>query len=86
MNNYVSVKKLAPYQESNLRLRNNIFKKKVVSIDKSVKYNKNIIETEAGERRIKKSRVIDKLKKRSEAMKKKRSTKLKILNISNPIK
>jgi hypothetical protein len=86
LNNYVSVKKLAPYQESNLRLRNNIFKKKVVSIDKSVKYNKNIIETEAGERRIKKSRVIDKLKKRSEAMKKKRSTKLKILNISNPIK
>ncbi len=86
LNNYISIKKLAPYRDDRMKLRNNIYKKKVTTIDKSVTYNKKLIEKDLIERKIKKSRIIDKLKRRSEVMKNKRENKLKILNISNPIK
>lgn len=69
-----------------MKLRNNIYKKKVKTINKSVSENKKLIEKEGIEKRLKKSRLMDKMKRRSEAMKKKREGKLKILNISNPEK
>lgn len=37
MNNYVSIKKLAAYREGKLKLRNNIYNKKIKSIERSVK-------------------------------------------------
>ena len=43
LNKYVSVKKLAPYREEKMKLRNNIFKKKIRSIKKSVKYNQSLV-------------------------------------------
>lgn len=67
-----------------MKLRNNIYKKKVKTINKSVSDNKKLIEKDGVERRLKKTRVMDKMKRRAEVMKKKRETRLKILNISNP--
>ncbi len=55
-----------------MKLRNNIYKKKVTTIDKSVNYNKKLIEKDLIERKIKKTRIIDKLKRRTEVMKNKR--------------
>lgn len=75
---------MVPYREDNMRLRNNIYKKKVTTIDRTVNYNKKLIEKDAIDNKLRKTRIIDKLKRRSEVMKKKRETKLKILNISNP--
>ncbi len=72
MNNYISIKKLAPYRDDKMKLRNNIYKKKVTTIDKSVNYNKKLIEKDLIERKIKKTRIIDKLKRRTEVMKNKR--------------
>jgi hypothetical protein len=77
---------MVPYREDKMRLRNNIYKKKVTTIDRTVKYNKHLIEKDAIDNKLRKTRIIDKLKRRSEVMKKKRETKLKILNISNPAK
>lgn len=67
-----------------MKLRNNIYNKKVKTINKSVSENKKLIERDGVEKRLKKSRVMDKMKRRAEVMKKKREQKLKILNISNP--
>jgi protein KRI1 len=84
LNRYVSIKKLVPYREEKMKLRNNIYKKKVKTINKSVSENKKLVEKEGVERRLKKSRVMDKMKRRAEVMRNKREGKLKILNISNP--
>lgn len=43
LNNYVSIKQLAAYNDERLRLRNNVFRKKVKTIDKSVKTNKKVV-------------------------------------------
>lgn len=43
LNKYISIKKLAPYQEGNLRLRNSIFNQKIKTIKKSVKVNKKLL-------------------------------------------
>ena len=48
-----------------MKLRNNIYKKKVKTINKSVVENKKMLEKDGLERRIKKSRVLDKMKRRS---------------------
>lgn len=72
LNNYISIKKLAPYRDQRMKLRNNIYNKKVVTINRSVNQNKKSIENDVLEKRIKKTRVLDKMKRRSEVMKKKR--------------
>jgi len=48
-----------------MKLRNNIYKKKITTIDKTVKQNKQLIENDKIERKLKKTRLIDKLKKRA---------------------
>lgn len=45
LNKYISIKKLAPYRDQNMKLRNNIYKKKVKSIDRTAKQNKALIQT-----------------------------------------
>ena len=44
LNKYISVKKMAPYKEDQMKLRNNIFKKKIKGIKRSVKQNQNLLE------------------------------------------
>lgn len=48
-----------------MKLRNNIYNKKVVTINRSVNQNKKSIENDVLEKRIKKTRVLDKMKRRS---------------------
>ena len=72
LNKYVSIKKLVPYREDKMKLRNNIYNKKVKTINKSVLENKKLLEQDGIEKRLKKSRLLDKMKRRSEVMKKKR--------------
>ena len=43
LNRYVSIKKLVPYREEKMKLRNNIYKKKVKTINKSVSENKKLV-------------------------------------------
>ncbi len=63
---------MVPYRDSNMKLRNNIYNKKVKTINKSVNENKKLIERDGIEKRIKKSRVMDKMKRRAEVMRMKR--------------
>lgn len=43
LNKYVSIKKLGPYQDEEVKLRNSIYNKKIKSINKSALQNKKII-------------------------------------------
>ena len=61
----MSIKKLVPYRDEKMKLRNNIYKKKVKTINKSVSDNKKLIEKDNIDRRLKKTRVMDKLKRRT---------------------
>lgn len=50
LNKYVSIKKLAPYREENLRLRNSIYNKKIKGISRSAKLNRKRVQAdEAGD-------------------------------------
>lgn len=73
-----------PYRDDKMKLRNNIYNKKVTFINKTVNQNKELIQKDAIEKKLKKTRIIDKMKRRSQVMKNRREGKLKILNISNP--
>lgn len=44
LNKYVSIKKLAPYFEENMRLRNSVYKNKIKSISRSARLNKKRVE------------------------------------------
>lgn len=43
LNNYISIKKLAPYREEIMKLRNNLFKRKIIGIKRSVRQNQNLL-------------------------------------------
>ena len=66
-----------------MKLRNNLYKRKVVGIDKSAQENRKILQSKGA----KVVRGIQKVKNRAEIMKKKRENlkkKLKVVNLSNP--
>lgn len=81
LNNYVSVKKLAPYMDQNLRLRNSYFNKKIKNIKRSVKQTKNLLEK--GQAKLARLRYINKRKTRNLAIRKRLEKRLKIVNLSN---
>ncbi len=80
LNKYISVKRLAPYSEDKIRLKNSIFNKKIKSIKKSVKTNKQILKK--GLAHLSKKRLVTKMKDRANAIKKRAEKKMKILNLS----
>ena len=68
LNKYVSIKKLAPYEDSEMKLRNNLYRRKVIGIDRSAQENRKILNSQGA----KVVRGIQKVKNRAEIMKKKR--------------
>lgn len=85
LNKYVSIRKLAPYNEDEMKLRNSFYNQKVVGIDRSVRENRALMKAKGG----KVVRNIQKVKNRAEIMRKRREglkRKLKMVNLSNPDK
>ena len=64
-----------------MRLKNNIFNKKIKSIKKSVKANKQLLKR--GIMSLKKTRLMEKMKNRAHAIKVRKEKRLKIVNLSN---
>jgi hypothetical protein len=64
-----------------MKLRNSRFNKKTKDINRSVKTNKKIIEK--GNFKFNKIRFLKKVKQRAEAVKQRRTKKLRILNLSS---
>lgn len=60
LNKYVSIKKLAPYQEEKMKLRNSVFNKKIKGIIESARKNKNIVKK--GVEQIKRLRMSSKMR------------------------
>jgi protein KRI1 len=81
LNKYVSVKKLAPYREEAMKLRNSIFKQRIKGIKRSVKQNQNML-TKAPAK-IEKMRYMNKRKIRVESVRKRLEKRLRIVNISS---
>ncbi len=81
LNKYVSIKRMAPYNEEKLKLKNNFFNKKIKSIKKSVKDNKQIIKK--GLAHLSRVRLVNKMKDRAVAIRNRQEKKLRILNLSN---
>lgn len=83
LNKYVSIKRLAAYDEEDVRLRNNIYDHKIGSIDRSARQNKKMVTNNS----TKVIRNIQKIKSRAEILKKRRFNlrdKLRLVNLSNP--
>ena len=74
------MKRLAPYNEDKIRLKNSIFNKKIKRIKKSVKSNKQILKK--GLDHLSKVRLLAKMKDRAIAIKKRTQKRLKIINLS----
>jgi hypothetical protein len=72
---------MAPYNEEKIKLKNNYFNKKIQSIKKSVKTNKQIIKK--GLAHLSKKRLLAKMKDRAVAIKNRQEKRLRILNLSN---
>jgi hypothetical protein len=72
---------MAPYNEEKIKLKNNYFNKKIQSIKKSVKTNKQIIRK--GLAHFSKKRLLGKMKDRAVAIKNRQEKRLRILNLSN---
>lgn len=68
LNQYVSVKKIAPYVNEEMKLRNSIYNKKIKSIKKSAKENKKNLQKNQIQRGFQ-SRTLGKLRKRNVTMK-----------------
>ena len=81
LNRYVSVKKIAPYEEKAMRLRNSKYKQMIPKIKKSVKTNKQILRKGLGT--LQQMRHLRKLQDRKEAGAKRRQNKLKLVNLSS---
>lgn len=70
LNKYISIKKLAPYRDGSLRLRNSYFNQKIKTIKKSVKVNKKLLEK--GIAKFNKVRLLNKVKNRASAVRQRR--------------
>jgi hypothetical protein len=81
LNKYVSIKKMVPYNEEKMKLKNNFFNKKIKSIKKSVKDNKQMIKK--GVAHMNKMRLLAKMKNRASAIRTRQEKRLRILNLSN---
>lgn len=71
---------MAPYSEDKLRLKNSVFNKKIKSIKKSVKTNKQLLKK--GVAHMNKVRLLAKMKTRANAIRQRQQKKLRILNLS----
>lgn len=80
LNKYVSIKKLAPYQDEKMKLRNSVFNKKIKGIIESARKNKNIVKK--GVDQIKRLRMSSKMRERAQKLKMRREKRLKITNLS----
>lgn len=72
---------MVPYNEEKVRLKNNVFNKKIKSIKKSVKTNKQLLKK--GATHVNKVRLLEKMKNRASAIRNRQEKKLRILNLSN---
>ena len=61
LNKYVSIKKLAPYSDEELKLRNNNYRRRIGGIEKSMNQNKKLV----GKAGVKVVRSIQKVKNRA---------------------
>ncbi len=64
-----------------MRLKNSLFNKKIKSIKKSVKSNKQLLKK--GVAQLNRKRLIDKMKSRASAIRQRTEKRLRIVNLSN---